>query len=244
MKKAVIVGISSSIMIDSSGNFAGYQRSYVNKDYVDSIIKNGGIPMIIPFNEDEEVMKAQMDCVDVLLLSGGHDVSPYNYGQEPNPKLGDVFPERDRYDYILLREAIAGSKPILGICRGMQIINTYFGGTLYQDLSLIGRDVLKHNQGGFWYKPSHMVRLENDTKFYEIFGEEQFMVNSFHHQAIDKLGDGLIISASASDSIIEAIEKVNYPFLVGVQWHPEMLHNTVEVMNKLFMALINASQHE
>ena len=243
MKKPVI-GISGSLIIDSSGSFAGYKRSYVNNDYILSVIKNGGIPFIIPFNENEEVIKEQIEMVDGLLLSGGQDVAPKNYGEEPTPKLGDIFPERDDFEYALLKAALEANKPILGICRGLQIINTYFNGSLYQDLSYIGTEVLKHNQVNSPSMVTHSVTIDKTSKLFDIFGEEKIMVNSFHHQAVKKLGDGLVKSAEAPDGIIEAIEKTDYPFLVAVQWHPEMLHITVEMMNKLFARFIKEASNE
>ena len=243
MKKPVI-GISGSLIIDDSGSFAGYKRSYVNNDYILSVIKNGGIPFIIPFNENEEVIKSQMEMVDGLLLSGGQDVNPHNYGEEPMPKLGDTFPERDDFEYGLLKAALDQKKPILGICRGFQIINTFFKGSLYQDLSYIGTDVLKHNQVNSPSRVTHSVMVDKTTKLFDIFGEEKIMVNSFHHQAVKALGEGLVISAKAPDGITEAIEKLEYPFLVGVQWHPEMLHVSVEMMNKLFTSFIKEASNE
>ena len=243
MKKPVI-GISGSLIIDSSGSFAGYKRSYVNNDYILSVIKNGGIPFIIPFNENEEVIKAQIEMVDGLLLSGGQDVAPKNYGEEPTPKLGDIFPERDDFEYGLLKAALEAKKPILGICRGSQIINTYFNGSLYQDLSYIGTEVLKHNQENSPSMVTHSVMIDKSSKLFDIFGEEKIRVNSFHHQAVKKVGDGLAISAKAPDGVIEAIEKTDYPFLVAVQWHPEMLHLTVEMMNKLFIRFIKEAANE
>ena len=215
MKKPVI-GISGSLIIDSSGSFAGYKRSYVNNDYILSVIKNGGIPFIIPFNENEE----------------------------PTPKLGDIFPERDDFEYGLLKAALEANKPILGICRGAQIINTYFNGSLYQDLSYIGTEVLKHNQENSPSMVTHSVMIDKSSKLFDIFGEEKIRVNSFHHQAVKKVGDGLAISAKAPDGVIEAIEKTDYPFLVAVQWHPEMLHLTVEMMNKLFIRFIKEAANE
>ena len=243
MKKPVI-GISGSLIIDSSGSFAGYKRSYVNNDYILSVIKNGGIPFIIPFNENEEVIKEQIEMVDGLLLSGGQDVAPKNYGEEPTPKLGDIFPERDDFEYALLKAALEAKKPILGICRGLQIINTYFNGSLYQDLSYIGTEVLKHNQVNSPSMVTHSVTLDKYSKLFDIFGEEKIRVNSFHHQAVKKVGDGLAISAKAPDGVVEAIEKTDYPFLVAVQWHPEMLHLTVEMMNKLFERFIKEASNE
>lgn len=238
--KRPVIGISSSIIIDSSGDFAGYRRSYVNTDYISSVIKNGGLPLIIPFNEDEEVIRQQMELADGLLLSGGQDVSPMHYGQEPSQRIGDTFPERDLYEYRLIREAMRAQKPILGICRGIQILNTYFKGTLYQDLSHIDGDILKHNQQRFPRQVTHRAYLEEGTRLRELFGVDRLMVNSFHHQALHELGEGLKISARASDGVIEGVEKPDYPFLLAVQWHPEMLHESCTEMNKLFQSFIAA----
>ena len=243
MKKPVI-GISGSLIIDDSGSFAGYKRSYVNNDYILSVIRNGGIPFIIPFNENEEVIKAQMEMIDGLLLSGGQDVAPKNYGEEPTPKLGDIFPERDDFEYALLKSALEAKKPVLGICRGSQIINTYFNGSLYQDLSYIGKDVLKHNQVNSPSMVTHSVTIDKSSKLFDIFGEEKIRVNSFHHQAVKKVGEGLVKAAKAPDGIVEAIEKTDYPFLVAVQWHPEMLQNSVDMMNKLFLRFIEEASNE
>ena len=243
MKKPVI-GISGSLIIDDSGSFAGYKRSYVNNDYILSVIRNGGIPFIIPFNENEEVINAQMEMIDGLLLSGGQDVAPKNYGEEPTPKLGDIFPERDDFEYALLKSALEAKKPVLGICRGSQIINTYFNGSLYQDLSYIGKDVLKHNQVNSPSMVTHSVTIDKSSKLFDIFGEEKIRVNSIHHQAVKKVGEGLVKAAKAPDGIVEAIEKTDYPFLVAVQWHPEMLQNSVDMMNKLFLRFIKEASNE
>ena len=131
-----IIGISGSVIIDDSGIFPGYRRSYVNEDYVDSVIQNGGIPYIIPFNENEEVIKEQLLNVQGLILSGGHDVDPHNYKEEPEQKLGDIWPERDQFDMLLLKLAEENGVPVLGICRGAQIINVYHGGTLIPNIEI------------------------------------------------------------------------------------------------------------
>lgn len=105
MERRPIIGISSSVIVDEAGSFAGYKRAYVNKDYVDAVVRAGGVPLIMPFTTDKEVIISQAQLIDGLILSGGHDISPYNYGQEPNPKLGETFPERDTYDMLLLEES-------------------------------------------------------------------------------------------------------------------------------------------
>lgn len=242
MSKKPVIGISTSVIIDNTKGFLGYEKVYVNKDYVDAVIQNGGIPLMIPFSEDEKVIESQVELVDAVILSGGHDVFPAHYNREPQPKLGDVFPERDKYDFKILECAKKRKIPILGICRGMQIINVYEGGTLYQDLSYIGRDVLKHVQGGKPYMRTHYIEIDTESILGKIFSENRFMVNSFHHQAIENIGKDLKVIANASDGIIEAVEHKNYPFLVGVQWHPEMLFKKYEPMNKLFERLINESK--
>ena len=241
MSKKPIIGISSSVIVDDSGSFAGYKRAYVNKDYVDAVIKAGGVPLIIPFNTDKEVIISQAQVIDGLIISGGHDVSPYNYGQEPSPLLGETFPERDTYEMLLLEESKKRNLPILGICRGSQIINVAGGGTLYQDLSLIPGNVLKHNQVSKPTLKTHKIQIEENSIISEIFGKET-MVNSFHHQALDKVADDFKVVARASDGIVEAIQHKTYKFLVGVQWHPEMLAVECDEARELFKRLIEEAE--
>jgi len=241
MERKPIIGISSSVIVDESGNFAGYKRAYVNKDYVDAVLRAGGVPLIIPFTTNKEVIIAQAQLIDGLILSGGHDVSPYNYGQEPSQKLGETFPERDTYEMILLEESKKRNIPILGICRGSQLINVAAGGTLYQDLSLIPGNILKHNQVAKPTLKTHMIKIEENSVIASIFGKET-MVNSFHHQAIDKVADEFRIVARASDGVIEAIEHKTYKFLVAVQWHPEMLAVECEEARKLFTRFVEETK--
>ncbi len=241
MKRRPIIGISSSVIVDEAGSFAGYKRAYVNKDYVDAVIRAGGVPLIIPFSTDKEVIISQAQLIDGLILSGGHDVSPYNYGQEPSQKIGETFPERDTYEIILLEESKKRNIPILGICRGFQLINVAAGGTLYQDLSLIPGNILKHNQVSNPTLKTHKVEIKENSFISSIFGKET-MVNSFHHQVINKVANDFIVVAKASDGVVEAIEHKTYKFLVAVQWHPEMLAVNCEKARELFSKFVEEAK--
>ncbi len=241
MERRPIIGISSSVIVDEAGSFAGYKRAYVNKDYVDAVVRAGGVPLIIPFSTDKEVIISQAQLIDGLILSGGHDIDPYNYGQEPSQKIGETFPERDTYEMILLEESKKRNIPILGICRGFQLINVAAGGTLYQDLSLIPGNILKHNQVSNPTLKTHKVEIKENSFISSIFGKET-MVNSFHHQVINKVANDFIVVAKASDGVVEAIEHKTYKFLVAVQWHPEMLAVNCEKARELFSKFVEEAK--
>lgn len=240
-RKRPIIGISASIIIDSGGIFPGYHRSYVNEDYVLSVVKNGGIPLILPVTDNKEVINGYFDTIDGLILSGGHDVNPLEYNEEPRGKLGDIFPLRDQFDFELIKKAKSKNIPILGICRGFQIMNVFHKGSLWQDLSYAGDNLLKHSQGHTPSLVTHTVSIKANTKLSQIFKCDSMLVNSFHHQVVKDVAPHFVVSAQASDGVVEAIEHENYRFVVGVQWHPEMLHKSVAKMNLLFKALIEES---
>lgn len=238
-----IIGISGSEIIDDGGIFPGYRRSYVNEDYVDSVVQNGGVPFIIPFTEDDEVIKMQLEHVNGLILSGGHDVDPHLYGEEPEQKIGATWPARDHFDMRLLKLAEEKGIPVLGICRGMQIINVAHGGKLYQDLSYRSEHTLKHMQGHTPSLPTHGMKVVEGSKLAEVLGKTEFLVNSFHHQIVKTVAPDLIEVATAPDGVPEGIENEEGTVL-GVQWHPEMLHRNknVDFMNNLFKWVIDEAK--
>lgn len=238
MGKKPVIGISGSIMIDQGGMFPGYKRAYVNDDYILAIHKNGGIPMMLPLVDDEEVIKEQIKNIDGLLLSGGHDVDPMFYDEEPSQKLGETFPERDIFDMKLIKYALEMKKPIMGVCRGMQMINVYFGGSLYQDLSFIDGCTIKHVQGHTPSLATHTANITEGTKLETILGTNKTLINSFHHLAAKEIGKGLVVSARALDGVVEAIEHES-EFVIGTQWHPEMMAQKDEMMKKIFVAFVN-----
>lgn len=239
MKKPII-GITGSIMKDPA--FEHHRRSFVNDDYIRGVIKNGGVPYIIPINTDEEVIRQQVSMLDGLILSGGVDINPLRYNQEPLVKLRDISDERDLFDLKVLEIALEKDIPIFGICRGLQIINVYFGGTLYQDLSYNEKFTIKHDQVVNPLEKMHSIIVEKDTKLEEIMGETEWVVNSFHHQAIDQLGRNLKPVAHSKDGIIEAVEGTENKYLLAVQFHPEMIFEHDDKMSQLFKRFVEEAR--
>ena len=242
MKKKPVIGISGSILVDEGGMFPGYERAYVNDDYVQTVASCDAIPYIVPMINDEDLIRCQVSNLDALILSGGHDVNPLKYGEEPHGKLGGILPKRDEFDIKLLKIALEMNKPILGICRGEQIVNVAEGGSLYQDLSLIEGCYIKHNQQHLSNVPTHTVEIKEGTRLHKILGETTVLANSFHHLAVNKVAPGYIISATAKDGVVEAIEKEGEQFVIGIQWHPEMMAKENTVMKKIFTALVEEAR--
>jgi len=232
------IGVSGGHLIDQGGRFPGYKRSYVNDNYIQSVVSSGGIPYIVPVVYDEEVIKQQASLIDGLVLSGGDDVSPLMYGEEPVTKLGGTFPERDRFDSLLLKCVLEQHKPIFAICRGIQLTNVTFGGTLYQDMSYINGSYIKHDQEVRSDLATHSVFIEKESHLYELLGGHTH-INSFHHQAVKDVAPGFKVTAKAKDGVIEAIEKEgDDDYIVAVQWHPEMMASTNRSMLSLFENLV------
>ena len=210
-----VIGLTSNM------NFDG--KHEIDSEYMVAIVQAGGLPFIIPAGVKQEAEQAA-SLLDGLVLTGGKDIDPQCYGEEPHPKLGDVSPARDRMEIALVRQMRAADKPILGICRGIQLLNVAFGGDLFQDMeSEIEHPVVQHSQKAPRSHPSHTVKLEKGSALEKIVGEPFLRVNSFHHQAVKRVAASLRISAFSNDGMVEAIEGREGQFLLGVQWHPERL---------------------
>lgn len=237
MKKPII-GITSAYEVEEG--LRDYHRTTVSIDYTKSVISAGGIPIILPINNNIEVIREQLKLLDGLILAGGSDINPYLYGEDFKEGIGLVSPERDEGEMMVLKEFLNTNKPILGICRGLQLLNVYFGGTLFQDLKYSNLNILKHSQDFYPDLPTHKVYIEDkDNILYSLYGDS-IDTNTFHHQAINKLGNKLSILAKSSDGIIEAIQMKEHNFLYAVQWHPEMMTaRGNENMKKLFVEFIN-----
>lgn len=232
------IGITSGFDFDANYYFKGYPRMMLNEDYSRSVIASGAIPFIIPVHDNYDVVYQQVSRVDGILLSGGQDVHPRLYQQQPNQKLGAVSRERDTFEYLVIKAALALNKPIFGICRGSQVLNVYFGGTLFQDNGIKG-EVFQHVQDGNPTLTMHTVIIEEDSFVFNALNKKELEVNSFHHQSIDQIAPTMKVVARALDGIVEAIQHKELP-IFAVQWHPEMLSRDNEEARKLFEYFINS----
>lgn len=240
MKKPII-GITSSI--EEELDLKDYNKTTLSIDYTKAVVAAGGIPIIIPITENLDVIKEQMSLIDGLILSGGQDVTPTIYGQDFKVGIKRVCPERDKHEMIVFKEFLKTNKPMLGICRGMQLMNICLKGTLFQDLKYSNEKILQHIQEFYPELPTHEINIEEGNLLYELFGKN-IRTNSFHHQAIDELGEKLEVIARTSDNIVEAIYMREHPFFYGVQWHPEMMTaRGSSEMKKIFEVFVEKCKH-
>lgn len=230
-----LIGITSNLMTISEGPFTGHGRLFVNQAYVDSVVKAGGIPIILPIISDPEAIQNQLLPLKGLIFSGGQDVHPSYYDEAPHPLLGETSLERDVYEREVLQIAHELQIPILGICRGLQMMNVFFGGALYQDLTMANGMLNSAHEGQF-NLDLHEVAIEGALS--TIFKARGLQVNSYHHQAIKEVAPGWEVTATSCDGLIEGISRKNIPWQHGVQWHPEVQYAEME---PLFAALIEAA---
>lgn len=212
-------------------------NAYMRSKYIQSLHRAGAEVRLIRPSDPEKAVAAILQC-DGLLIPGGPDVDPTLYGQTPSDKCGKPDSVRDRVELKMLEAFLPTNKPILGICRGVQLLNVFHGGTLYQDIK--GTQVCRHSHYPSKSKGCHKVKLYPHTKLGKLIGEEYTTVNSLHHQAADQLGPGLAVSAVSEDGFIEGLEILVHPFCVGVQWHPEHMSKNHPAQQRLFDAFVEA----
>lgn len=218
------------------------ERQRQNETYIQAVLKAGGVPVLLPAVSSVAVISEHAKLIDGLIVSGGPDMDPRYFGEEPIPELGAVNPMMDAYEDVLVRQILELDKPLLGICRGEQVLNAVAGGTLHQDLGKAIDKVLQHGQAKPRWFTQHSVRLVPGTKLAKIFQTEELSVNSFHHQAVAQVAPGFVASAHAADGVIEAIESQSHRFVIGVQWHPEGMWNQVDNYDTLFTAFMQAAE--
>lgn len=231
-----IIGMTCGTLVSN-----GTRRHGVPVAYVRVIERAGGVPFLLPLVESKRAMEGMLRILDGLLLTGGIDVDPQWYGQEPKPALGTVDPDRDALERELTQGALEQDLPILAICRGIQALNVFAGGTLYQDIRTEIGDSINHAQCATGPLVTHTIAVEPGTKLHTILGCERLKVNSHHHQAVDGVAPGFAVSARALDDVIEGIEHPGKRFVVGVQCHPETVWEKYPVFRRLFDAFVQAA---
>ena len=212
-------------------------RQYMKSKYVQSIRRAGGEVRWIELDDLDRAVQEMLEC-DGMLLPGGGDVEPGYYGQERTEQCGEPNVLRDRGELRLLEAFLPTNKPILGICRGVQVMNVCFGGTLHQDIK--GNQVSNHQNFKTRKRGCHRVRLMPGSKLEKLLGGEWVQVNSMHHQVVDTPGPGLNVTAISEDGFTEALELPQHPFCIGVQWHPEHMSKHDKAQQGLFDAFVAA----
>ncbi len=216
---------------------------FIRKAYVDAIVQAGGIPLIVPPQPKERVAAA-LSRVQGLVLTGGVDVDPRLYGEQPRPSCGEISPLRDELDLAAAAYALQHNLPLLAICRGVQVLNVALGGSLVQDIPDEVPGALKHRQQAPGWYATHAVAVQPDTLLSSIVGSGTLDVNSLHHQAVKRVGKGLRIAATAPDGIIEALESTEHRFVLGVQWHPELMVESCPAARAVFEHFVHAAAAE
>jgi len=230
-----VIGITCSWDTDRTAYFSP-------KDYSEAVRAAGGRPVLLPHAEPgRDEANGILSQVDGLLLSGGTDLDPVMFGEDPRHPLKMIDPVRDGFEVALSRAALKSGLPVLGICRGIQVLNLAAGGTIYQDLAGQVDGALRHEQDAPRWHPTHAISITEGTRLHKVLGETACRVNSFHHQAVRAVAPGFTVCAVAADKVIEAIESVDLPFAIGVQWHPENTYRTLTSSQRLFAAFIAAA---
>src|SRR5437667_2887772 len=234
-----LVGLTTSVTFGSSP-----ERAYVNAAYVRAVQAAGGIPVLLPPHLDEDARAALWTRLDALVLSGGGDLDPALFGEAPHAKVYEVSGARDELELRLTQSALDDGVPLLAICRGIQVLNVALGGTLYRDIPSDPGSTIDHSQKAPRHQPTHRVKVMGEgTRLGAVLGAGELEVNSFHHQAIKRLGAGLREVAWAEDGIIEGVELGGeHSFVLGVQWHPEDLIERDAAARALFAAVVDAAR--
>ncbi|MFY0546204.1 gamma-glutamyl-gamma-aminobutyrate hydrolase family protein [Brevibacillus sp. H7] len=234
-----LIGVACTKMYFPNNNLD--QFFYVGSGYVDGIARTGGTPLILPLMSISDApFRDIVESLDGIILTGGDDPAPHLYGEEPLQGLGQIEYERDLAELEVIRLARELKKPILGICRGMQIMNVAFGGTLIQDIPSQVPGAFQHAQKGSRQYGAHKVQLQPGM-IAEALGRTEILVNTSHHQAVKDVAPGFKVTGTAADGVIEAIESLDGLY-VGVQWHPERMWAHDDNMLKLAAAFVNKTK--
>jgi len=214
----------------------------INRAYSQALEHAGGVPVLIPMIHDLVTLYTLLERLDGILFSGGADIQPVHYGEDPHPLLGPVDQQLDELELTIARWALQENIPILGICRGMQLVNVALGGTLYQDVDALASPTIKHNKREMPRNTIiHSIHIEEGSKMEKIFGAREIWVNSLHHQAVKEPGRGVLISGRAEDGIAELLEVPEKHFVAAAQGHPEEIYMLEPIWANLFSAFVESS---
>lgn len=217
---------------------------YMRPAFLKAVRHAGGIPVILPLDLTESDLAQLLEGADAVLFTGGPDVHPFFFGEETQAHCGNVCLRRDELELALLRLAMEAKKPILGVCRGVQILNIGLGGDIYQDIPSQFKEEfpIAHTQPFAYNIPSHTVSVTPGTLLARIAQNSVIKVNSMHHQAVRRVAPGLTASGHAPGGLVECVEKPDYPFFIGVQWHPEYLWEQDKAAERLFGMFVEAAR--
>ena len=218
------------------------QSYWMLPGYMKGIEQAGGIPVMLPLTSGEEGLWQIAEEMDGFLYTGGQDISPSRYAQKRAEKCGQCCKERDEMETILFRMAYEKDRPLLGICRGIQSINVFMGGTLYQDLPSEHPSDVEHHQSPPYDAPVHSVTMIEAGPLYELLHRKTILVNSYHHQAIRMLAPKMLAMAVSEDGLVEAAYVPGKKFIWGIQWHPELLYQNDENSRTIFSELIRMAR--
>ena len=231
-----IVGITAEVRED--GNY------FLPPVYAKTVTQAGGIPVLIPIVPEEDIASL-CENIDALFVTGGEDIDPSYYGQEPHVHLGKIVPTVDAMEHALVQKILELDKPYIGVCRGLHMLNVATGGTLYQSIhSQREEPVMQHKQKAVRTHRSHPVKIDKNSRMFAMLQDEEFKVNSYHHQACNEVGNSLQVVARAHDGIIEGMESTEHSFVFGFQWHPEEFALMGDEPSKrIFKAYIEAAKN-
>jgi putative glutamine amidotransferase len=233
---------------DISSNYPQNPINAQSEAYMSALAEAGGLPFLIPLNLETSALRRLYDLADGILLTGGGDITPSLFQQAPHPSLSDVQPDRDELEMTLSRWAVADGKPLLGICRGIQVMAIAAGGTLCQDLPSEMPEATLHYYGYLdderiaYDKLIHEVELTSSCRLAHVLRTRQLWVNSLHHQAVRSVPEPVQIVGRSSDGVVEVIELPGHPFFIGLQWHPEVLVAEHESARQIFRAFVEACE--